>query len=90
MSNDTVSLRCTAAFTLDGRIVRPGEVVEVTPALAANLLHRGRAELADGEEGLEQPAVLGTQTTPAAKKGRKPRKAEADDADDGDAEGDDA
>lgn len=87
--SDGIILRCTSAFTLNGGIVKPGDLVEVTASEAANLLHRGRAELTENGGELEKPAVLGTQTAKPAKKGGKARKAEPDDADD-DGEGGDA
>jgi hypothetical protein len=49
-----VDLKATAAFVLDGEIVRPGAVISVADALARNLLHRGRAVLATADD--EAPA----------------------------------
>lgn len=39
-------LKLTQAIVMDGAIVRPGRLVEVTEAEAKNLLARGKAELA--------------------------------------------
>lgn len=67
--NEGVTLRCTAAFTLNGEIVRPGDLVELTRTEAANLLHRGRVEPigdADVAAAAEAPKVE------RGKRGRKP------------------
>lgn len=68
--NEGITLRCTAAFVLNGDIVKPGDLVELTRTEAANLLHRGRVEpISDGE--VAQPAV----EAPKVDRGRKGRKA---------------
>lgn len=38
-----VQIKTLAPFALDGRVVRPGEVVTVARAVARDLVHRGRA-----------------------------------------------
>lgn len=68
--NEGIILRCTAAFTLNGDVVRPGEMVELTRAEAANLLHRGRVEIAD-DQGEPAPAAPAVER---GKGGRKPGK----------------
>lgn len=69
--NEGITLRCTAAFVLNGDIVRPGDLVELTRAEAANLLHRGRVEpMGDGEVAAEAPAEA-----PKVERGKRGRKA---------------
>jgi hypothetical protein len=92
--NEGITLRCTAAFTLNGDIVRPGDLVELTRTEAANLLHRGRVEIIDGDQAAE-PAAEAPKVA-RGKASRKPGKnvnvigaeaaAEAADADQGDAD----
>ncbi|WP_127110374.1 hypothetical protein [Pararhodobacter zhoushanensis] len=41
-----ILIKITSAVGIAGRIIRPGETVEVDGPLARNLLHRGKAELA--------------------------------------------
>ena len=56
---NAITVKCTAAFMLDGQLVRPGEIVELTKNEASNLLHRGRVELVDAD-ALAAPDVLST------------------------------
>ena len=51
---ETVTLRVTSAFMLDGSIALRGALVEVPVPLAKDLLSRGKAELAT-EEQKEEP-----------------------------------
>ena len=44
---ETVFLKVTSAFLANGLIAKPGEVVEVAIAEAKDLLHRGKAEVAN-------------------------------------------
>jgi len=50
MSDSKIQVRCTSSFTFGGTIVRPGDIVELSRAEAANLLHRGRVELVDAAD----------------------------------------
>lgn len=75
MSDSKIQLRCTSAFTFGGGIVRPGEVVELTRAEAANLLHRGRVELVDAADAVASAPAAPDQ--PRKKPGRKPKAKDA-------------
>jgi hypothetical protein len=44
---DTVMLKVTSAIFIGGKMARQGDVVEVTKAEAKDLLHRGKARLAE-------------------------------------------
>jgi hypothetical protein len=46
----TVNLKLTAAIAIGGEIIHAGEIIEVSQEAAKNLLHRGKAELATGED----------------------------------------
>ena len=43
----TYSLKISSAVVIGGKIVRPGQTVEASEALAKNLLQRGKAELSE-------------------------------------------
>jgi hypothetical protein len=50
MADKQVKIKITSAVSIGGEIKRPGTVVTVAEDLAKNLLNRGRAELATGED----------------------------------------
>jgi topoisomerase IA-like protein len=79
MSKQSFLLVVTAAFVLNGEIVRPGDFVEVTKAEATNLLGRGRARIPTEAE-LEEAGVREAQSAAAAASAdaaeAKPAKAE--------------
>lgn len=52
----SVFLVLTSAIGLAGEIARAGDVVEVTPAEATNLLRRGKGRLATADDGVEVEA----------------------------------
>ena len=56
----TMSLQCTSAFVVKGKIITPKQVIHGVPkADAMNLIRRGKAtEVVDGsEDGTEAPAL---------------------------------
>jgi hypothetical protein len=58
-------LKCTSAFTLDGAIIKAGQIVEVLEDDAKALLRRGKAVLAEVEEAVEDALGLGADATDA-------------------------
>ncbi|MBS3958284.1 MAG: hypothetical protein KGZ52_02635 [Xanthomonadaceae bacterium] len=83
MSDSKIQVRCTSSFTFGGTIVRPGDIVELSRAEAANLLHRGRVELVDAAdapdvsdaaeaaETVEATAAPAAPATSASRSGRR-------------------
>ena len=80
MSDSKIQVRCTSSFTFGGTIVRPGDIVELSRAEAANLLHRGRVELvdaadapdvSDAAEAAEAAAAPAAPATSASRSGRR-------------------
>lgn len=60
MAKKTLTIRCTSAFVVGGKIVSPGtELPGVPESDAKSLIRRGKAtEVVDGtEEGSEAPAL---------------------------------
>lgn len=47
----TYTLKITSAVGIDGEIIRPGALVEVSESEAKNLLHRGKAVVATEADG---------------------------------------
>ena len=67
MSDSKIQVRCTSSFTFGGTIVRPGDIVELSRAEAANLLHRGRVELVDAADAPDvSDAAEAAETAEAA------------------------
>ena len=57
MSKPTIFLVLTAAIVMDGEIVPAGETIEVTEKEAKNLMHRGKAVLAEPDSQQGAPSV---------------------------------
>ena len=49
----SIVLKLATAIAIDGDVVRAGSLVEVDEAIAKNMLHRGKAELATAEDGVD-------------------------------------
>lgn len=71
-----VALKITVAVVIDGKIVRPGETINVDDRLARNLLQRGRAVLSTDDKPKAEPKPEPKADEPKAKAADKP-KAEA-------------
>ncbi len=63
-----VKVKITSAVSIDGKIITPGETPELDEAIAKNLFHRKKAELATDEtaEGLDD-IPLDEMTVPQLK-----------------------
>lgn len=48
-------IKITSAVVADGRVIRPGETVDVTEAEAKDLIRRGKAILADHQAKEAEP-----------------------------------
>lgn len=82
---ENVSLKISSAVIIGGKMIKSGEVVEVTNAEARDLLHRGKANLATSKPAVaihytdevhvpEAPAVVETDEPTAEEAPVKPKR----------------
>jgi hypothetical protein len=66
----TMSLKCTSAFVVGGKIITPEQVVHDVPkADALNLIQRGKAEeVLDGDDPVTELPALEEMTVPDLRK----------------------